>query len=178
MPHLQTNEKPAYFGYNNKTRTKRVTCNVCHRKRSERAENLRESRSQAQADTYYETPAVDHIMADTTEEEETRSVACIPLGTYEEEPVCENACFNSLECNAVRGRFTCGHLQCVRTHLLLARCVACSCSTLRYDREIIVDTASLLSSGPAIPENEREPEEEMEPGECLDTLSLFVTEHP
>ncbi len=44
----------------------------------------------------------------TTEEEETRIVAYIPLGTSEEEPVCENACANRLECNAVRSRFIVG----------------------------------------------------------------------
>ncbi len=60
---------------------------------------------------------------------------------------------------------------------MLGRCIACACSTLRYDREIILGNGA-SSSGPAIPENEREPEEEAEPGEFLDTLSLFVTEHP
>ncbi len=174
-------KEPDEFGYNNQTTTKRVTCNVCHRKRSERAATLKESRAQAQADTtdtYYEIPAVvDHIMSDTTEEEETRIVAYIPLGTSEEEPVCENACANRLECNAVRSRFTCGHLQCVRTHLMLGRCIACSCSTLRYDREIILSNGASSSSGPAIPEADRQPEEEPEP-ETEDPLSYFVTEHP
>ena len=117
-------------------------------------------------------------MSNTTEEAETRIVAYVPLGTSEEELVCDNACANRLQCTAVRARFTCLHLQCIRTHVMLHRCIACDCSTLRYDREIILDSAGSSSSGPAIPENEREPEEEMEPGECLDTLSLFVTEHP
>mgnify|MGYP002811282503 CR=1 FL=1 len=178
----QTKE-PDEFGYNNQTKTKRVTCNVCHRKKSERAKALKESRAQAQAaaaDNHYEYPSgVDHIMSDTTtEEEETRIVAYIPLATSEEEPVCENACFNRLVCNAVRARFTCGHLQCVQTHLAIGYCIACGCSTLRYNHVIILGNgASSSSSGPAIPEADRQPEEEPEP-ETEDPLSYFVTEHP
>ena len=175
-------KEPDEFGYNNQTKTKRVTCNVCHRKKSERAKALKESKAQAQAaaaDNHYEYPTgVDHIMSDTTTEEEARVVAYIPLGTSEEEAVCENACANWLDCVAVRSRFTCGHLQCVRTHLMLGRCIACSCSTLRFEQEITLESRGSSSSGPAQPRDKPEPEEEMEPGECLDTLSLFVAEHP
>ena len=171
-------KEPDEFGYNTQTKTKRVTCNVCHGKRSERAATLRTSRLETQSNVYFPTPEVVHILSDTTEEEAPpRVVFHIPLGTSEEEPVCENACSNRLECCAVRARFTCLHLQCVRTHLMLGRCIACSCSTLRYDREVELSNGA-SSSGPAIREDEAEPEEEVEPGDCLDTLSLFVTEHP
>ncbi len=164
-------KEPNEFGYNNQTKTKRVTCNVCHLRRSERAKALKESRALAQA-------ATQHIMGDTaTEEEETRIVAYIPLATSEEEPVCENACFNRQVCNAVRARFTCGHLQCIQTHLAIGYCIACGCSTLRYDHVIILGNGSSSSSGPAIPEADRQPEEEPEP-ETEDPLSYFVTEHP
>ncbi len=171
-------KEPDDFGYNNQTKTKRVTCNVCHRKRSERKDALKETRAQDHTDTYYEVPAVvDHIMSDTSEEGEPRIVAYIPLGTSEEEPVCENACSNRLDCKAVRSRFTCGHLQCIRTHLMIGYCIACSCSTLRYDREIILGNGSASAPGPAVPENDTQPEEEPEP-ETEDPLQYFVTEHP
>ncbi len=122
------------------------------------------------------TQAVVAITPEITEEE-PRITAYLQLGTSEEEPVCENACSDRLRCTRVHARYTCSHLQCIRTHLMLGRCIACSCSTLRYDREIILSTGA-SSSGPAIPENDRQPEEEPEPDESMDTLSLFVTEHP
>ncbi len=173
----QTKE-PDEFGYNTQTKTKRVTCNVCHGKRSERAATLRASRLETQSNVYFPTPEVVHILSDTTEEEAPpRVVFHIPLGTSEEEPVCQNACSNRLLCHNVRARFTCLHLQCARTHLMLGYCIACSCRTLRYDREIELSNGA-SSSGPAIPENEREPDEEPEPEEPYDSLSLFVTEHP
>ena len=59
---------------------------------------------------------------------------------------------------------------------MLGRCIACACSTLRYDREIILGNGA-SSSGPAIPEDDRQPEEEPEP-ETEDPLSYFVAEHP
>ncbi len=126
----QTKE-PADFGYNNQTKTKRVTCNVCHCKRTQRAAILRASRLETPSNVYFPTPEVDMILSDTTEEDVPRVVFHIPLGTSEEEPVCENACSNRLQCTAVRARFTCLHLQCVRTHVMLHRWMACSCSTLR-----------------------------------------------
>ena len=152
---------------------------MCHQKRTEGKAKLKERRSEAAAaaaaEVYYETPAVDHTMTPSTEEEEVvepaRVIFYMPLATSEEEPPCENACFNRLECNSVRARFTCGHLQCVRTHLMLGRCIACSCSTLRFDREINLETRGSSSSGPAAPRDKPEPEEELEPGQCLATLS-------
>ncbi len=74
-----------------------------------------------------------------------------PVSSSEGGPVCENACFDRSNCVAVRARFTCGHLQCVSTHLMLGRCIACACSTLRYDRVIELGNGG-SSSGPAIPE--------------------------
>ncbi len=179
-------KEPDDFGYNNQTKTKRVTCNDCHQKRTEGKAKLKERRSEAAAaaaaEVYYEPPEVDHTMTPSTEEEEVvepaRVIFYMPLATSEEEPPCENACANRLECNSVRARFTCGHLQCVRTHLMLGRCIACSCSTLRFEREVNLESRGSSSSGPAQPRDKPEPEEEMEPGECLDTLSLFVAEHP
>jgi DNA-directed RNA polymerase subunit RPC12/RpoP len=179
-------KEPDDFGYNNQTKTKRVTCNDCHQKRTEGKAKLKERRSEAaaaaaSAEAYYETPEVDHTMTPSTEEEEeqgSRVIFYMPLATSEEEPPCENACANRLECVGVRARFTCGHQQCVRTHLMLGRCIACSCSILRFEREVNLDIRGSSSSAPAEPRDRPEPEEEMEPGECLDTLSLFVTEHP
>ncbi len=180
-------KEPDDFGYNNQTKTKRVTCNDCHQKRTEGKAKLKERRSEAAAaaaaaEVYYETPEVDHTMTPSTEEEEeqeSRVIFYMPLATSEEEPVCENACANRLQCTSVRARFTCGHLQCVSTHLMLGRCIACGCSVLRFEREVNLDIqGSSSSSAPAERPDRPEPEEEMEPGECLDTLSLFVTEHP
>ncbi len=179
-------KEPFEYGYNHQTRTKRVTCNVCHQKRTEGKAKLKERRSEAAAaaaaEVYYETPEVDHTMTPSTEEEveePARVIFYMPLATSEEEPVCENACFDRLNCVAVRARFTCGHLQCVSTHLMLGRCIACGCSVLRFEREVNLDiSGSSSSSAPAERPDRPEPEEEMEPGECLDTLSLFVTEHP
>ena len=181
----QTKE-PNEFGYNNQTKMKRVTCDVCQRKRSERAAALRETRAQAQPEiVHHDTGEVDHQMTESTEEPETRLIVYLPRGTSEEEPVCENACSNRLQCTAVRARFTCLHLQCVRTHMMLHRCIACSCSTLRYDREMDLSNIFLSSSGAAVPETEPEaenyfvdePEEEMEP-ENEDFSQYFVTEEP
>ena len=178
-------KEPFEYGDNHQTKTKRVTCNVCHQKRTEGKAKLKERRSEAAAaaaaEVYYETPEVDHTMTPSTEEEEeqeSRVIFYMPLATSEDEPVCENACRDHLNCVAVRARFTCGHLQCVRTHLMLGRCIACSCSTLRFEREVNLESRGSSSSGPAQPRDKPEPEEEMEPGECLDTLSLFVAEHP
>ncbi len=135
----QTKE-PGEFGHNSQTRTLRVTCNTCHQKRTERAANLRTSR--------LETPAV----------------VVLDLETSEGEERCENACASSLECYGVRCRFTCSHRQCVMTHLVLGRCIACGCSELRFGGEVMIPTnPTSSSSGPAVPENEAEPEAEPEP---------------
>ena len=178
-------KEPDDFGYNNQTKTKRVTCNDCHQKRTEGKAKLKERRSEAAAaaaaEVYYETPEVDHTMTPSTEEEEeqeSRVIFYMPLATSEDEPACENACRDRLNCVAVRARFTCGHLQCITSHLRHPRCIACGCSILRFEREVNLDIQGSSSSGPAEPRDKPEPEEEMEPGECLDTLSLFVAEHP
>ena len=68
-------KEPDDFGYNNQTKTKRVTCNVCHQKRTEGKAKLKERRSEAAAaaaaaGTEHETPEVDHTMTPSTEEEE------------------------------------------------------------------------------------------------------------
>jgi hypothetical protein len=105
--------------------------------------------------------------------------------TSEEEERCENACFNRLECYGVGRRFTCSHLQCVKTHLAIGRCIACGCSELRnIGYPIIVNPAS-SASGPAIPEDEEEPDGEPEPDyepentpEPIDPLSIFITSEP
>ena len=131
--------EPGEYGYNSQTKALRVTCNTCHRKWTERAANLRVSRLG------------------------TPSVAVLDLETSEE-PACENACSNRLECYGVRRRFTCSHLQCVKTHLWLGRCIACGCSELRFGGEVMIPTnPTSSSSGPAVPENEAEPEAEPEP---------------
>ncbi len=133
-------KEPWEYGHNHQTKTKRVTCNVCHQKRTEGKAKLKERRTQAQAqaqtqaEAYYETPEVDHTMTPSTEEEEeqeSRVIFYIPLATSEEELACENACANRLECVGVRARFTCGHLQCVRTHLMRPlHCLRLLCSKI------------------------------------------------
>ncbi len=108
-----------------------------------------------------------------TTEEEPRIIAYLPLGTSEEEPVCENACSDRLRCTRVHARYTCAHLQCILTHCLLGRCIACGCSTLRYDHEIPLPLPGLSSSGPAIPKMKRSPKESLN---LKMTLSQFYYE--
>ena len=113
-----------------------------------------------------------------TTEEEPRIIAYLPLGTSEEEPVCENACSDRLHCKRVHARYTCLHLQCIRTHFLVGSCIACGCSELRFDREIPLPLPGSSASGPAIPENEAEPEGEPKPEntpEPIDPFSRFIT---
>ena len=66
-------KEPWEYGYNHQTKTKRVTCNVCHQKRTEGKAKLKERRSEAAAaaaaEVYYEPPEVDHTMTPSTEEE-------------------------------------------------------------------------------------------------------------
>jgi hypothetical protein len=163
----QTKE-PGEFGINSQTRKKLVTCFVCHSKRTERAAKLRTSR--------LGTPAVAafvHAAPDTTEEEPgIPEIVRLDWETSEEEERCENACFNRFECYGVGRRFTCIHKQCVNTHLALGRCIACGCSELRnIGYPIIVNPAS-SSSGPAIPEDEEEPDGEPE---AANPFSIFIT---
>jgi hypothetical protein len=163
----QTKE-PGEFGHNSQTGKLRVTCNTCHQKRTEREAKLRTSR--------LGTPAVAafvHPDPETTEEEHgIPEIVRLDWETSEEEERCENACSNRFECYGVGRRFTCSHLQCVNTHLALGRCIACGCSELRnIGYPIIVNPAS-SASGPAIPEDEEEPEGEPE---AANPFSIFLT---
>jgi hypothetical protein len=168
----QTKE-PNEYGYNSQTRTLRVTCNICHQKRTDREDALK-LRKQALRLQIQEQQTLSYTASDTTEEEEVRGIIHLPLVTSEEEPVCENACSNRLECVRVCARYSCHHQQCILTHHVLGRCIACGCSTLRYDNEIWISSTGVSSSGAAIPEVTPEPDCEPEPDEPVD-LSMFLT---
>ncbi len=149
----QTKE-PGEFGHNSQTGKLRVTCNTCHQKRSEREAKLRTSRLGTPAVAAFEIVRLDNETSETDEER------------------CENACFNRLECYGVGRRFTCSHLQCVNTHLAIGRCIACGCSELRNIGYPIIANPASSSSGPAIPEDEEEPEGEPE---AANPFSIFIT---
>ena len=163
-------KEPNEYGFNSQTRKPRVTCNVCHQKRTEREDSLK-LRKRALRLHIQEQEALIYTSPDTTEEEEVRGIVHFPLGTSEEEPVCENACSNRLECVRVCARYTCPHRQCILTHHAIGRCIACGCSALRYDHEIFISRPGASSSGAAIPEVTPEPEGEPEP----EDLSMFLT---
>ena len=122
------------------------------------------------------TPAVAafvHAAPDTTEEEPgIPEIVRLDWETSEDEERCEHACFNRLECYGVGRRFTCSHLQCVNTHLAIGRCIACGCSELRNISDPIIANPASSSSGPAIPEDEEEPEGEPE---AANPFSIFIT---
>jgi hypothetical protein len=170
-------KEPGEYGFNNQTKTKRVTCNTCHQKRTEREDyRLRDTRLRAEA-------ALMPPPAPETTEEEPRVIVYLPPGTSEEEPVCENGCTDRLTCQRVHPRYTCMHYQCIMTHCLLNRCVACGCSSLRFNREIMLSYSASSSSGGAIAEDtdgpvpycdEPEGEPECEP-EPVDPFTLFIT---
>jgi hypothetical protein len=165
-------KEPGEFGYNKQTKTKRVTCNPCHQTRTEAKQRARDRRATLPT----ETGVFTGVTSDTSEEG-PRVIVHLPSGTTEEEPVCENACFYKPMCTRVSARYTCSHLQCFQTHCMLGRCIACGCSTLRFDDPAPIwltdAAASSSSSGPARREDEPEPEGEPVP-EC-DFCSIFVT---
>ena len=70
------------------------------------------------------------------------------------------------------GRYSWIHLQCVKTHLAFGRCIACGCSELRNIGYPIIANPASSSSGPAIPEDEEEPEGEPE---AANPFSIFIT---
>ena len=70
-------QEPGDFGYNNQTKTKRVTCTNCNKKRTERDNyHLRDSRLLAEAEL--RTQAVADITPETTDEVDSRTLYYLP----------------------------------------------------------------------------------------------------
>jgi hypothetical protein len=146
------------FGYNNQTRRKRVTCNFCHQKKTERTERRRE------AEARLREPVTAHITEST--EEPLPVLVPFPLSTDESEEPCANACGENSICVRVYARYTCQHTQCARTHEVLGRCIECGCSEALYAGEdLTMYNRGASSSGPVEPEHtfREEPDAEPEP---------------
>ena len=81
---------------------------------------------------------------------------------------------SSLHCVRVHARYSCMHLQCIRTHCLLGYCIACGCSDLRYEGEVMLPMPGSSSSGPDVLENEAELEPEPEPENTPEPVDIFA----
>ncbi len=159
------------FGYNKQTGRKRVTCNFCHQKKTERTERHREAEAQLR-----EPPTV-HIP--DSSEEPLPVLVPFPLSTDEEEAPCASACVDRSLCVRVYARYTCQHKQCARTHAVLGACIECGCSQPNNSGEdLTMYNRGASSSGPREPEHtftdepdaEPEPENTPEP----DPFAIFL----
>ncbi len=149
--------EPSEFGNNERTGARLKTCKPCRRKRFDREAAFR-ARVAAFDNVFI--PAETRMVvynptALNTSDGPAYPLTDFPVSSSEIGPMCENACVDRSMCHHVISRYTCGHLQCFRTHAMIGRCIECGCYTLR-------DTPSQSSSGPR---DEAEPDAEPEPEE-------------